>query len=224
MLNKIVKGVNDMTTWAEDVRNALRRLGGDAVYEDIYVEVDKHGDHHLADYSRQSFTASIRNAVEIHSSESKNFKNKKPEDDWFVPLDGLGAGYWGLKENQYTDTMPIDLTENDLEFPEGKQVMRTHLRRERNLALVKKAKSAFLASHGALYCEACGFNYSSKYAATIADGFIEAHHMIPVSQLKEGETTKIEDMAMLCANCHRMVHRYGTEKIIFKDDLKLIFK
>ncbi|WP_144467670.1 HNH endonuclease [Bacillus toyonensis] len=37
--------------------------------------------------------------------------------------------------------------------------------------------------------------------------FIEGHHTIPVSQLKEGEKTKIEDIIMVCANCHRMLHR-----------------
>lgn len=120
--------------------------------------------------------------------------------------------------------MPIDLTENDSEFPEGKLVMRAHLRRERNLALVKKAKQRFLDDHGSLYCEACGFSYVSKSKQAIAADFIEAHHMVPVSTLNDESVTKIEDMAMLCADCHRMVHRFGTEKITSRPDLKLIFK
>jgi Predicted restriction endonuclease len=223
MLYELLRGTIIVATWAEDVRDALRRLGGDAVYEDIYTEIDMNGEHHLSDYPK-SFTASIRNAVETHSSESKNFKNRKSEDDWFVPLAGIGAGYWGLRETQYVTNMPIDLTENDSEFPEGKLVMRAHLRRERNLALVKKAKQRFLDDHGSLYCEACGFSYVSKYKQAIAADFIEAHHMVPVSTLNDESVTKIEDMAMLCADCHRMVHRFGTEKITSRPDLKLIFK
>ena len=39
--------------------------------------------------------------------------------------------------------------------------------------------------------------------------FIEAHHLTPISNLKKGETRKItsNDFAMLCSNCHRMIHR-----------------
>jgi putative restriction endonuclease len=25
--------------------------------------------------------------------------------------------------------------------------------------------------------------------------------------LKDGDTTRLEDLALLCANCHRMIHR-----------------
>jgi hypothetical protein len=34
----------------------------------------------------------------------------------------------------------------------------------------------------------------------------EAHHTKPVETLVEGSKTKLEDLALLCANCHRMVH------------------
>jgi HNH endonuclease len=40
---------------------------------------------------------------------------------------------------------------------------------------------------------------------------IEAHHLIPLSQLK-GKRVALDpknDVAVLCANCHRMVHRSG---------------
>ena len=37
-------------------------------------------------------------------------------------------------------------------------------------------------------------------------GFIECHHSKPVHTLVEGTRTKLEDLALLCANCHRMVH------------------
>jgi 5-methylcytosine-specific restriction protein A len=37
-------------------------------------------------------------------------------------------------------------------------------------------------------------------------GFIEAHHTKPVETLVESSKTKLEDLALLCANCHRMVH------------------
>ena len=39
--------------------------------------------------------------------------------------------------------------------------------------------------------------------------YMEAHHLIPISELKKGESRKIteKDFSVLCANCHRMIHR-----------------
>ncbi len=59
--------------------------------------------------------------------------------------------------------------------------------------------------HGHLFCEACGFDFSVKYGPT-AKGVIDVHHTKPVHTLTQGDTTKLEDLALLCANCHRVVH------------------
>ena len=39
------------------------------------------------------------------------------------------------------------------------------------------------------------------------EGFAECHHTIPVSKLKKRQKTKLSDLSILCANCHRMIHR-----------------
>ena len=38
------------------------------------------------------------------------------------------------------------------------------------------------------------------------DGYIEAHHTRPLETLDPSQPTKVSDLALLCANCHRMVH------------------
>jgi len=94
----------------------------------------------------------------------------------------------------------------ELEFPEGSVSQRKHFARERSVKLVKKAKAAFKSRHGRIYCEVCKFDFSESYGEVGVD-FIEAHHVIPVSQLKPGSKTKLSDIAMVCSNCHRMLHR-----------------
>ncbi len=51
----------------------------------------------------------------------------------------------------------------------------------------------------------------APYPMTIAaflDGFIEVHHLRPIASCPgEIEVDPRTDMAVLCANCHRMVHR-----------------
>jgi len=37
--------------------------------------------------------------------------------------------------------------------------------------------------------------------------FAEAHHMIPLSQLRGQVRSRMEHLTAVCANCHRMLHR-----------------
>ncbi len=91
-------------------------------------------------------------------------------------------------------------------FPEGKKVERVHTASERDSRVITLAKVNFLAEHGKLYCIACGFDFEKIYGER-GQGYIEAHHTIPVSEMKEGHETRPEDIALVCANCHRILHR-----------------
>jgi hypothetical protein len=58
-------------------------------------------------------------------------------------------------------------------------------------------------------CQACDLNFEERYGV-IGKGFIEAHHLRPIASLKEGMAVSYDvatDFVVLCANCHRMVHR-----------------
>jgi hypothetical protein len=89
---------------------------------------------------------------------------------------------------------------------EGRVMYVLHKRRERNRELVIAKKKAFLKEFGRLYCEICQFDFARTYGA-IGDGFIECHHITPISTYNKEETTRIEDLKLLCANCHRMIHK-----------------
>lgn len=81
---------------------------------------------------------------------------------------------------------------------------RMHRRIERNPRASKKVKQ----HHGTI-CQACGFSFSSVYGP-LGEGFIEAHHLKGLSLLTEGLPVTYDvqtDFVVLCANCHRMIHR-----------------
>ncbi|WP_436296613.1 HNH endonuclease [Variovorax sp. LjRoot175] len=80
-----------------------------------------------------------------------------------------------------------------------------HRVRERSRKLVEQAKKLALKKHGRLFCEACKFDFADRYGA-IGQGLIDVHHTKPVHTLAEGDRTSVEDLALLCANCHRVVH------------------
>lgn len=80
-----------------------------------------------------------------------------------------------------------------------------HNRRER----AKGVRPALLTKRKAentLHCDVCGTK--PLFDHLIPDvSIFECHHIIPLHQV--GETkTKIDDMALLCATCHRAIHAY----------------
>ncbi|WCR05219.1 HNH endonuclease [Paracoccus saliphilus] len=95
--------------------------------------------------------------------------------------------------------------EDDFEAPEGRLLVRIHRSRERNRRLIERKKASALNKDGCLVCEVCGFNFEAVYGER-GRGFIECHHTLPVSLLECGATTKLRDLALVCANCHRMIH------------------
>ncbi|MCD2500182.1 HNH endonuclease [Clostridium sp. NSJ-145] len=79
----------------------------------------------------------------------------------------------------------------------------------------------FKEKNGKIYCEVCGFDYESVYGE-IGKDYIEGHHIKPVSELEENEVTKVEDIVLVCANCHRMLHR--KRPWLSKEKLKLLIE
>ena len=91
-------------------------------------------------------------------------------------------------------------------FPEGKESFYLHRQRERDPALVRKAKELFIRRDPLMRCEVCGFSFLEQYGK-LGEGYIEAHHTTPVSQMKPGHQSKVSDLVMVCSNCHVMLHR-----------------
>ena len=130
------------------------------------------------------------------------------KDNTFYSVYGIKArkGVCGLTDSIIEENK-LELTSNDEDFVEGKKFLRKHICIERNKKLITMAKKQFKERHnGKLFCEICGFSFVDKYG-DIGKDFIEAHHIKPVSEMKEGESTNINDIVMVCSNCHSMIHR-----------------
>lgn len=99
-----------------------------------------------------------------------------------------------------------EVSDEDYSAKEGKVVYKLHKLRERDLKLNSKKKVQYFEKHGKLDCEVCEFDFYKVYG-NLGKGFIEAHHRVPLSELDSEKTTKLEDLALVCSNCHRMLHR-----------------
>ena len=76
----------------------------------------------------------------------------------------------------------------------------------RSAALVRQAKAHYGAS-----CQACGFDFQKAYG-DLGVGFVECHHLDPLGERYyrlggSNQATSLSDVTVLCANCHRMIHR-----------------
>lgn len=116
-----------------------------------------------------------------------------------------------------------DLAEIDDDAVEGsvdeRRRYRQHQRIERNPSTSQKVKKAL-----GYVCQGCGFDFEKVYG-TIGRLYIEAHHLIELGSLPADTVVPMNvktDFAVLCANCHRMMHRKNGPRTLA--DLKTVHK
>lgn len=107
-------------------------------------------------------------------------------------------------------------TEEDT-YQEGETKLNQHKRKERSSKLIKDFKNQ-LTDYS---CVICGFSFEEFYGPLGKD-YIEAHHLIPISSLTETTEVTTSDLAAVCSNCHRMLHR--TKKPISVKELENIVR
>lgn len=96
---------------------------------------------------------------------------------------------------------------NDYFAIEGKDQNTQHVSKSRNAVIIQKKKKQVLQKTGKLECEACGFNFKEFYAKILEHDFCEIHHRTPLSSITSETQTTLDDLAVLCSNCHRVIHK-----------------
>jgi hypothetical protein len=109
----------------------------------------------------------------------------------------------GASSEAVGEEVPAD---PDDEGVEGRMLLKLHRLKERDRRLVRRKKRAVLAAGGRLLCEVCEFDFVVAYGS-LGEGFAECHHRVPLKELDGTTTTRLADLAIVCANCHRMLHR-----------------
>lgn len=163
-------------------------------------------------------------------TDKKNAILLKPEERTFPIHRGKGgigqSNVWYAKEPEefrkkvalYIDKHHFPVPDVDSEAFEGSQRMRKHLSRERNKRIVDEKKKDVLNKTEKLLCEVCGFDFHSFYGKR-GENFCEVHHLTPLSETGKTQT-KLSDLAVVCSNCHRMIHR--ERKMLSMEELKKI--
>jgi 5-methylcytosine-specific restriction protein A len=114
--------------------------------------------------------------------------------------DGIGSG-----ELHLIPPHPDETDDTGATGIEGRLLTRWALSRERDPKLRKLKIQKVQRSGLPLRCEVCAFDFADAYGGLGKD-YIEVHHITPL-HISGTRETKLDDLACLCANCHRMCHR-----------------
>jgi len=128
-------------------------------------------------------------------------------------IKGRQTTTWSISEKAFDKILEIsDLNLNKISPPDkittktegGRKVVISN-RYERRVSTRNQA----IKIHG-LKCKVCDFDFEELYGEW-GEGFIEVHHIQALADNKgeEIETNPETDLTVLCANCHRMIHRKG---------------
>ncbi|MCQ1779118.1 HNH endonuclease [Neorhizobium galegae] len=136
-----------------------------------------------------------------------NYLDRKANDELLVK-DGYvkSTGSWGspvVIQFRLMELASPPLSEEDLEFSEGKPEWKLHLVRERHTGVRANLLKARAAT--GIFCEICGAtgNHLDK---NIRNAMFEVHHA--TKPMSDGERkTTLKDLALLCVNCHRLIHK-----------------
>jgi hypothetical protein len=95
---------------------------------------------------------------------------------------------------------------------EARTRMVTHRTRERGFRN-RKLIDAVKKNGGRLVCEVSDSNFDFEQSyGKIGIQYAQVHHLRPLAEYKGAEKTSLKDLAIVCANCHAMIHRGGKSR------------
>ncbi|MEP5341052.1 MAG: HNH endonuclease [Algibacter sp.] len=152
----------------------------------------------------------VERLLEIEKKLKTSIDSKKRRD-----LRSAFQNYIRYIKDQFEFNDSVEIDEEIETSTEGGKKVYISQKAERDVGLRNKA----IAIHGTT-CKACGFNYESFYGEWGKD-YIEVHHLIPLGgkESRERDTNPKTDLTVLCANCHRMVHR-KRKSVLSLEELK----
>lgn len=89
----------------------------------------------------------------------------------------------------------------EIEANEGEKYTLEATFRARNRALIEAKKT-----NSDYRCEVCDMSFKEVYG-NIGEGYIIAHHINPIGSRKNASRTTLADIALVCSNCHAMLHQ-----------------
>jgi hypothetical protein len=191
---------------AEHVWNAVQRLSTEAVAHAFSEsrEFDLLGEHGVRLPPKAVFGLAATEALGMQVL-PKHFSGGIGTPCFRILED---AGFEIVRKGEASQAIVAPPTDDEEEWEEGSKKLVLHLRSERARGMSRAKKARFLREYGRLFCERCGFDPVTIYGEAVGASCIEVHHRtFLVAEMKANHKSRLEDLACLCANCHRVTHK-----------------
>jgi 5-methylcytosine-specific restriction enzyme A len=117
-------------------------------------------------------------------------------------LERLWAELVGFYESVGAGGEDVGVVEGELRVALTRHRARERWLRDQKIAQVKAA------NNGRLPCQVCGFEFFEAYGE-IGRDYAQVHHLNPLGDRTKPSLTSLVELAVVCANCHVMLHRGG---------------
>jgi len=153
-------------------------------------------------------------------------------DDTFVPFDCLlGAEQWTvlplnkerLEKVRRSEKVTRNRSSADLDEGVADEIVGIEGETRRGLVQHRKREGRLrdckiqhvLKNKRRLACEVpgCDFDFQKVYGE-LGYGFAHVHHLKPLGKVSGKRTTRLKDLAIVCANCHAMIHKGGACRLL----------
>lgn len=135
-------------------------------------------------------------------------------------------------QNSFIDLTKLGKRKRRILVYDENVVIEEGTRRVRNIQVYERSKKLREAAisrftiNGNLACSVCSFDFSAVYGER-GTGYIEIHHQKPIFQYEEQDTAKfleqaLQNVAPVCSNCHRMIHREKNAPMPVKELRQLV--
>lgn len=133
-----------------------------------------------------------------------DFLDKNEETIWNVISKYTDTNY-RISKQVFNDLIAEDTASGDTDKTQTEGGVKVRI--SKTIERSPKLRQRAFEIHGYI-CQGCSFDFQEKYGEWGKD-FAEVHHVVPLAELN-GQTTETNPrthLAVLCSNCHRMVHR-----------------
>ena len=186
------------------------------LHTDFKVNLQDRFEAIAADISQADMVANnypkIADAIKTHADKVMAAINdveiRKAADAYIISqAEHFGMTNAGSATNLiHFESLPETDLEEEITGKEGRILTRVHAYKERDRKFAARAKKHYKAKNGGkLWCVACDLKPESLYNDR-GERCIEAHHKIPIEELQPDSIVHVDDMAMVCASCHRVIH------------------
>lgn len=192
----------------------LGRLGGEVGVESVSnVTVIFISSGVLCGYYRNATVLSspVRHPDHLKAGDSKIYCRVKvdPKDAFLIPVEKRSDEVHPRPQGQFpvlygdSNSSWVNWFEKLIQGADTPSASEAKRRKwTRGIERSSKARIMALKNYG-YKCECCEQSWEDKVRAAI----FEVHHKVPYADKFETRPLKASDLAVLCANCHRMIHK-----------------